>query len=152
MILHPVFPPISENRSLCTNSIIKRNYCTSTWNNLYLMINFTHHTQSNNLQYILLVSQTLLNWYYGYYVTCLMQISWLASFCSLKISNAMASGGLCSPDLPAAEIYYWNKLLLSQIPESAPDNHSCSGNHSTKFLELPLEHTLLIQGNIDWKL
>ena len=61
----------------------------------------------------------------------------------------MASVGLCSLDLPATEIYYWSKLLLSQIPGSAPDNHSYSGNHSTKFLELSLEHTLLTQGNID---
>ena len=39
---------------------------------------------------------------------------------------------------PASEIYNCNKLLFSQIPKSAPDSYSYSGNHSIKFLELPL--------------
>ena len=40
-----------------------------------------------------------------------------------------------SPEPPATEIYYWNKLLFLQIPESTPDSYNCSGNHSTKYLE-----------------
>ena len=33
--------------------------------------------------------------------------------------------------------YVPDKLLFSQIPESATDSYSCSGNHFKKFLELP---------------
>ena len=43
-----------------------------------------------------------------------------------------------APSPHPLEIYYWNKLLFSQILESAPDSYSCSGNQSTKFLESPL--------------
>ena len=61
MVLDPCIPPTSENLriflDLCTNSIIKYNFCTSTRNNLYLMIGFTNHTL-NSVTYISLVSPT----------------------------------------------------------------------------------------------
>ena len=61
MVLDPCIPPTSENLriflNLCTNSIIKRNFCTSTKNNLYLMIGFTNHIL-NSVTYISLVSPT----------------------------------------------------------------------------------------------
>ena len=43
--------------NLCTNSTTKCNVCTSTQNNLYLVIGFTYHT-SNPVIYISLVSPT----------------------------------------------------------------------------------------------
>ena len=45
-----------------------------------------------------------------------MQILWLVSF--LLFKNKVTQGKQ-SPRLPASEIYYWNKLLFSQIPEIA---------------------------------
>ena len=56
--------------NLCTNSIIKRNFCTSTWNNLYFVVGSTHHTP-NLVIYMPMVSPMLL---------CVIQISWLALF------------------------------------------------------------------------
>ena len=77
----PHIPPTSENLmifiNLYTNSIIKCNFCTSTWNNLYpvSMVGSTHHTRNPVIYLIDIVPYNVAT-----ISIKMMQISWLVSF------------------------------------------------------------------------
>ena len=103
-------PPTSENLraflNLCTNSIIKCNFCTSTWNNLYVLIGSTHHTP-NPVIYIPLVSSIqLILWLLCCYVRCKFH-AWY-HFLLFKNEVFLQLLGDAVPRPPTSEIYSWN--------------------------------------------
>ena len=78
--------------NLCTNSIIKCNFCISTWNKS-VSYDRLHPPHPNPvIHYLWLIDMVVIMW------LCVIQISWLTLFCFLKWNNPIASREHSSPD------------------------------------------------------
>ena len=149
-----VLNPASENLgifvNLCTNSIIKYNFYTSTSDILYPVSYDRLHPPHPKPSDLYTIGQPFLIDIVAIMWLCVMQISWQVTFlCFKDIVTLQFLGDCLRP--PASEI----TTEISSFHKSLnlPGYCSCSGNYSAKILELPLALTnvssdQLLQGQL----